>query len=202
MEGEDAMHDMSPDDTIAIIKDLGDLLAKGDDVKAIQEVHEGRAALAAICERKDLEAKEIIREMLEDNENIKSALVPPPSKHEMSKELDEVYGRQREARHQIDRLQGQLASNAEETKALEDKKLALEASVQEARKQHSVAVPRVSHSLSLYATISGIQWDYDRQDALAGVVAKNDKVEAFELDPSKMSKIEIADSLWDLIAQN
>jgi hypothetical protein len=57
----------------------------------------------------------------------------------------------------------------------------------------------VQHSISLYATISGIRWDYTKEDVIAGVVNTSSDVRSFELDPRKLSRYEITQKLWEMI---
>jgi len=64
---------------------------------------------------------------------------------------------------------------------------------------YAESVPRVQHSVSLYATISGIRWDYSSEDKVCGVVNTANEVRAFELDPKTTSKYDITQSLWDMI---
>ena len=82
-------------------------------------------------------------------------------------------------------------------------------------------IPRVRHSISLYANISCIKWDYS-SDMLAGHVAiaaaaaaasaaggcadeaaaaaaKQAAVRAFSIDPSRHSDFDIATQLWDAV---
>ena len=75
----------------------------------------------------------------------------------------------------------------------------MEKELARAKAQHAASMPRVAHSISLYATISGIRWDYSRENLVAGVVSTQREVREFEFDPESASRFDITQSLWDMI---
>ena len=71
--------------------------------------------------------------------------------------------------------------------------------VEEEKKQD---VFRLQQHISLLAMVSGIKWDYDCVDSIAGEIeikSKNKHVR-FEIDEDKHSPFEIANMLWDTIS--
>jgi len=60
-------------------------------------------------------------------------------------------------------------------------------------------VPRMKKGIALYARSTGIKWNYENLDVLAGEVRDSAKkvVRRFEFDPSEMDEFEIANRIWD-----
>ena len=84
-----------------------------------------------------------------------------------------------------------------------EKRFAVVAAEQMSMEQQlAVDVPHVKHSISLYANVSGIRWDYE-SPAIEGVISLEGKEEdsaTFKLDPKINSEYFTANYLWDLIA--
>eukprot|EP00978_Attheya_sp_CCMP212_P020244 scaffold57685_cov39-Attheya_sp.AAC.1 len=62
-------------------------------------------------------------------------------------------------------------------------------------------VPRIKHQISLYGTMTGIKWDFSREDVLAGEVEIPSKqgFRRFSIDPSENSATDVATTLWELM---
>jgi len=132
-------------------------------------------------------------------EAAESLLVPPPSSEEQARELQRLADAQQRARAQIAVLEGDIRGLDAEVVALGAAKDASAAEALVAEEEHADSVPRVQHSISLYATISGIRWDYSKEDVVAGVVNTATEVRAFELDPKTTNRFEITAALWGMI---
>jgi hypothetical protein len=64
----------------------------------------------------------------------------------------------------------------------ESKALELTAKEQQVRQQESVEVPRARHTISLYANISSIRWDYSSPNVKGWITsAKGAGMKAFEM---------------------
>mmetsp|Transcript_22768 Transcript_22768/g.44725 ORF Transcript_22768/g.44725 Transcript_22768/m.44725 type:complete len:218 (-) Transcript_22768:535-1188(-) len=102
------------------------------------------------------------------------------------------------------------ASTAEETTMamvaeLEKRVQAAEDALKAAKNSEDAAMPLMKHSLSLYASISKIKWDFapdaQKKGIFAGSVvdAEEGYVRNFEIDERNKSQFQIANQLWDLI---
>ena len=67
--------------------------------------------------------------------------------------------------------------------------------VEAERMQH---VPKLKEQISLFATTTGIRWDYEQDTVLAGQMAipSHQGYCRFSIDPKTLSKFEIANYLW------
>lgn len=67
-----------------------------------------------------------------------------------------------------------------------------------------IKISRLRQQLSLYSNVTGIKWDYEKENMLAGQIKINSKqmIKYFEIDPSDKSHYEIANELWNLISEN
>ena len=68
------------------------------------------------------------------------------------------------------------------------------------RHQESVDVPRARHTISLFANISSIRWDYNSK-LVKGFITSTDGagMKAFEVDPEQYSRFDITNHLWTLM---
>jgi hypothetical protein len=60
-------------------------------------------------------------------------------------------------------------------------------------------VPKLKEQISLYATTTGIKWDYDQEEeVLAGQIAMPslESMCRFSIDPKMHTKFEVANYLW------
>lgn len=67
-------------------------------------------------------------------------------------------------------------------------------------KEQTAQVPRIRNALNLYATISGVRWNYD-SDRIEGFVAPGTDapVRPFTFDAGSMTSVQLADALWSTI---
>jgi len=65
-------------------------------------------------------------------------------------------------------------------------------------------IPRVKHSISLYANVTSIKWDFESEGSIGGTIAvpETAEVHRFSFDTLNTSKYEIANNLWSLMEGN
>ena len=124
---------------------------------------------------------------------------PPPSAEERMRQLESLKKDQETTAQNIAMLEEQKCEDVKALQGLVDSRAALENDLERTRAQHAASVPRVAHSISLYATISGIRWDYSKENLVAGVVSTQKEVREFELDPQNTSRFDITQRLWEMI---
>jgi len=75
--------------------------------------------------------------------------------------------------------------------------------IDEVEEMKKLEVPRLQQQISLYASISGIKWEYDCVDSLAGEVDIPLKSvhQRFAIDKDEHTPFEIAGMLWDMTEQ-
>jgi len=100
----------------------------------------------------------------------------------------------------ITRMRQENISLQQNIGAAETRVSELSAREQTVRQQEAVEVPRARHTISLYANISSIRWDFN-SPLVKGFVtsAEGAGIKAFEMDPVQTSSFEMTNRLWDLI---
>eukprot|EP00531_Pseudo-nitzschia_arenysensis_P007798 CAMPEP_0116148258 /NCGR_PEP_ID=MMETSP0329-20121206/18254_1 /TAXON_ID=697910 /ORGANISM="Pseudo-nitzschia arenysensis, Strain B593" /LENGTH=246 /DNA_ID=CAMNT_0003644365 /DNA_START=80 /DNA_END=820 /DNA_ORIENTATION=+ len=99
-------------------------------------------------------------------------------------EIDDLDARQRVSQEKIAMYQAEASQE-----------LDLILDVEEEQKQQ---VPRLKMTISLYASTTGIKWDFEDPDLLAGQVEipSQCSFKRFNIDPRDYSSVETADMLW------
>lgn len=138
-------------------------------------------------------------EMASRATELENDLAPPPSAEERHAELQALTTAQANAKQQIATMESEIEAESAALAALAEARQNSEGVDAAAVAAYAESVPRVQHSVSLYATISGIRWDYSSEDKVCGVVNTANEVRAFELDPKTTSKYDITQALWDMI---
>ena len=131
--------------------------------------------------------------------NLEKSLIHPPLDDDHLRELESLSQQQENARQDITELETEAEAHRVKLAGLEEQQRLVGRKVKLAAETHADNVPRVQHSISLYATISGIRWDYSKDETIAGVVNTDFEVREFELDPKTMTRYEITESLWEMI---
>mmetsp|Transcript_8960 Transcript_8960/g.18615 ORF Transcript_8960/g.18615 Transcript_8960/m.18615 type:complete len:252 (+) Transcript_8960:143-898(+) len=105
-------------------------------------------------------------------------------------EIDELDARQRVSQEKIAMYQAEASQE-----------LDLILDVEEEQKQQ---VPRLKMTISLYASTTGIKWDFCDPDLLLGQVEipSQNSFKLFNIDPRDYSRVETADMLWNLMEGN
>ena len=82
----------------------------------------------------------------------------------------------------------------------EGKATELSSQEQQLKQQESQEVPRARHTISLYANISSIRWDY-AAPAVKGWVtsAAGGGMKAFEMEAHRHTDFQVTNYLWDLM---
>lgn len=100
----------------------------------------------------------------------------------------------------IKRMRQETDGLREQVHCAESKARELVSREQQIKQQESVEVPRARHTISLYANISSLRWDYSSENVKGWVTsASGNGLRAFELDPSQHSDFFMTNCLWDLM---
>ena len=77
-------------------------------------------------------------------------------------------------------------------------------SIDQVEAERKRQVPRLKQQISLYATTTGIKWDYDQEHLLVGEVAVPSigGIRKFSIDPRECNEFMIANQLWSLMEGN
>lgn len=129
----------------------------------------------------------------QDHLERQSTLMDPTQKQQLLQERTRVDENIRRLVLETDGLRQRIA-------AAEGKAAELSAQEQQLRQQETVEVKRARHTISLYANISSIRWDY-ATPAVKGWVtsASGAGVRAFEFEQNKHTDFGVTNCLWDLM---
>ncbi len=100
----------------------------------------------------------------------------------------------------IKRAQGEADGVKQQICGAESRALELSAREQQIRQQENVEVPRARHTISLFANISSIRWDYNSPNVKGWVTsASGGGMKAFEMDLQRHTDFETSNYLWELM---
>eukprot|EP00903_Cladosiphon_okamuranus_P015369 g14195.t1 len=204
-----------------INNDMRDIYERAEGEDDIHEVLELEGAMEMECERRDTDAKALIRETIDRLEEQQRAIVEPSERAFVAKVRGIEHERAQAAYH----IQEQVEEAAAREREIERTQGAIEetqAAIENTVGAHTVEMPRVQNSIGLYANISGIKWNYETEgqimagwrvppesgmDGMGGTEAKGDGgdrgpvavVEGFQFDAAGMDDFDVAHKLWDII---
>ena len=122
-----------------------------------------------------------------------STLLDPTQKQQLLAERSRVD-------ENIRRLQAETEGLRQRISGAEAKAQELSAQEQQVRQQESLEVPRARHTISLYANISSIRWDYSSTSVKGWVTsAQGSGMKAFEMEPHRHTDFAVTNYLWELM---
>ena len=193
--------DMKYEEISACCESVVALFSDKADVAAVRESGRMIADLHATQEERHKEVCEAIRELTgqlnkakTDHAERKSTLLDETQKQQLLAERTRVDDNIRRLVLEGDGLRQSIA-------ACDAQANELSAREQQLRQAESVEVPRARHTISLYANISSIRWDFS-SPAIKGWVTSSSGagMKAFEMEANhKHTEFAITNYLWDLM---
>ena len=106
------------------------------------------------------------------------------------REIDDLDARQRVSQEKIALYQAEASQELDNIIDVEE----------EQKRQ----VPRLKMTISLYASTTGIKWDFEDPNLLSGQVEipSQNSFKLFSIDPRDYSRVETADMLWNMMEGN
>ncbi|KAL1495961.1 hypothetical protein AB1Y20_014602 [Prymnesium parvum] len=184
----------------AILQDVLKVFCEKGDVHAVREAGRKIVDLQAAGEARHKQMLESIKELSRQVDHAKQehaeqkvSLLNPAQKQRLLEEHGRVHDNIKKLRQETEGLR-------EKVHTVEGKARELAMREQQIKQEESVEVPRARHTISLYANISSIRWDYNSENVKGWITgASGSGLKAFELDPSKHSQYFITNCLWDLM---
>jgi len=159
---------------------------------------------------------EVERSLLEQAEEIKSHLTSTINQAkdlrkketgilgDLSAQLSKFHEQRQNLLREIDELTDRQCLSQEriamyQTEASQELDIIID--VEEEQKQQ---VPRLKMTISLYASTTGIKWDFADPDLLSGLVEipSQNSFKLFNIDPRDYSLVQTADMLWNFMEGN
>ena len=193
--------DVRYQETESLLQDVVALFGEGKhDVAAVRESGRGLADLHAAAQQRHAEMLQSIKELSgqvqrakQDHLEQQSTLLDPTQKQQLLAERSRVDENIRRLVLETDGLRQRIG-------VAEGKAAELSAQEQQVRQQESVEVPRARHTISLYANISCIRWDYASPHIKGWATSPGGAgIKAFEMEPHRHTDFAVANYLWDLM---
>eukprot|EP00618_Florenciella_parvula_P014269 CAMPEP_0119508638 /NCGR_PEP_ID=MMETSP1344-20130328/28182_1 /TAXON_ID=236787 /ORGANISM="Florenciella parvula, Strain CCMP2471" /LENGTH=242 /DNA_ID=CAMNT_0007545393 /DNA_START=1 /DNA_END=729 /DNA_ORIENTATION=+ len=195
--------EMTWEDTKSIMGELETLFKSDEELKQINQLRDAEARLRSLSAAHMTDAKELVKKLGARVAALEDQLVPPLSQDEKAREIGELKMRQADATRQLEEMTNEINLNSEAISELKSREGQMQKEGGAVQSHHELEIPRVSYSISLYANITGIKWDYNREEGtLAGVVGDegSQTLRAFDLSKDEgMTRYEMAEKLWDML---
>ena len=192
-------------ETKAILLEVEQLFNRDDDLQDADDIRKMAQEIRTHSESNLRNAKDIIKQMTSIVAS-KEAEVMAPSVSAHAASLEKYVADKENVSSQIDATRTSIDSKRENIatmarQALQHKEKAAEFDAPSADLTDS----RTAYALSLYAKISNIAWNYDKSvpGHLAGSVGNDatSEIATFAIDTRSKTSYEVADALWEKIAQ-
>lgn len=184
-----------------VIEQVVGIFSEKGEAESAREAKNAMSELQTLSQNRHQEMRTAIRElstqlqaMQEQSEQRQAAL------REITEREEAMLKERNRFQQNIQRLRQETLDVKQEIGSTESRATELSAREQQIRHQESVEVPRARHTISLYANISSIRWDYN-SDLVKGFItsAQGSGIQSFELDPAQHSSYFITNNLWDLM---
>ncbi|GAB9473211.1 hypothetical protein Gpo141_00010366 [Globisporangium polare] len=163
------------------------------DAQRLRALTQKRKQIASTAESKQSESKKQLQHLLSNLKEWEEHEAATKSRHEqMQMKIQELDALKRDMSVQLERLRDSLEK-------LLDKYEETRLQVAQYNLQHQHDIPFAKHQMSLYASVTGIKWDFTGA-SIAGdiIVPAKQLVVRFEID-SALRHFDAANALWDKI---
>uniref|UniRef100_K3WLF5 Uncharacterized protein n=1 Tax=Globisporangium ultimum (strain ATCC 200006 / CBS 805.95 / DAOM BR144) TaxID=431595 RepID=K3WLF5_GLOUD len=170
------------------------------DAKRLRALKQKRVEIAVTVESKQTESKKQLQHLLSNLREWEQHEAATKTRHEqVLMKLQELDTLKREMNVQLERLREDKQLAEQSLEQLLDKYEEIRLQIAQYSVEHQNDIPLAKHQMSLYASVTGIKWDFS-SDALAGdiIVPAKQLVARFELDPAT-EQFDAATALWDKI---
>jgi len=171
-----------------------------DDVAAVREVGRDITDMHVAGEGRHQEILNAIKELTGQVQRSKQeqaerqmTLMDPTQKQQLLAERTRV-------EENIKRMQNETEGLRQRISTADSKAVDLSATEQQVRQQESVEVPRARNTISLYANISSIRWDYGSANVKGWITSSaGGGMKAFEMEPRCHTDFAVTNHLWDMM---
>jgi len=189
------------DATKGILADVENLVSTSKDADTVRECRELNSKIEQAYEMGQVSAAELIKicqaKVEESRERSEELAARTPT----SPEIDALEQERKGLEIRIKEQRMEKEEVEKFVKEIETKVNEMESSLEGAKNEYKDQIPLMKHSLSLYANVSKIKWDFSGQNRreIAGTVCGSGVTQKFCLDEEQNSSFQIANQLWELI---
>ncbi|CAM9677146.1 unnamed protein product [Ectocarpus sp. 13 AM-2016] len=180
-------------------------------VDDVREVLELEAAMEVECERREMDARAMIRDTIDLLEQRHRAIVEP-SEQAFVARVREVEQERAQAASHIQEQAEEAAARERDIERMQGEVEDTQTEIENTVDAHTMEMPRVQNAIGLYTNITRIKWNYETEGEImagwlippeAGVGMKGANgtavVEGFQFDAAGKDDFEVANKLWDVI---
>lgn len=192
-------------ETKAILLEVEQLFNRDDDVSDISDIQKMAGEIRMHADNNLKDAKDLIKQMLAVVAD-KEAEIIAPSASAHTTSLEKYVTDKENVNAQIEACRNLIDGKRESIARLATQSLTLQQRACEFEGPSAdLSDSRTAYALSLYAKISNIAWNYDKSTPgnLAGSVGHDatNEVHTFAVDTRSKTSFEVADALWERIAE-
>eukprot|EP01031_Cornospumella_fuschlensis_P040344 gene40344-49165_t len=191
-------------ETKAIMQELEQLFNRDEDAQDVANIKQMEKEIKALSQQQFTETKELIKAMTAAISRKETEIVAP-SQSEHSASLRKLADKEN-ILAQTETIFQQIEQKNQSLSKLQQTATGLKQRTEDLSLSASMTDSRTAYAISLYSRISNITWDYPASapdTKLKGWLSNEAKKEmhAFELDVYQRPPHEVADMLWEMIAQ-
>ncbi|ELR12010.1 uncharacterized protein ACA1_321170 [Acanthamoeba castellanii str. Neff] len=193
------MHTNQNHESLLILTELTSIFTDEKDAQLICAIKEKESLIRARHDAKQAEMKNTIKALTSDVRKIEMKAQRKESKEQFNAKIAALEKEKDLVTTNLGQYERNIKKMDEELSRLSLVETNMQAKASTISRETGDEVPRTKHLLSLYRSISNIQWRHD-SDFIEGHVTLVDDVRPFSFDPTKHPKVVVADQLWDLLA--
>jgi len=198
-EGERTM-ELRYRETEDVLNEVAGVFASRDDSTLVKEGGRAIVEMKAAADARHREMMRSIKELTRKVEHVQSKhierearMMDGTAKHQLIDEKDKIVDSISAMQQEIESVQAEI--DVEQRRAL-----AIAAREQQHANQEAVEVARLRHSISLYANISSLRWDYSSPRVKGWVTSASGRgMRAFEMEQGAQTEFTQCNHLWELM---
>mmetsp|Transcript_75608 Transcript_75608/g.182731 ORF Transcript_75608/g.182731 Transcript_75608/m.182731 type:complete len:194 (+) Transcript_75608:192-773(+) len=192
------MEAMNWGETQGIVHALIRVFDDARDSEAALRVREVFDELGQLFKERERDMKEVIKSLQGKVDVAKAKAERPEPSEAFVARMAELEEQRKALTENIESLKGERDVTKAKLAAIKEEALQLAEKLAEVDAEASEDIPRIRYAISLYANVTNIRWDFEREDVLAGYIAPpNGMPKPFEI--GHMSDFEVASRLWELM---
>ncbi|CAM9371687.1 unnamed protein product [Choristocarpus tenellus] len=167
----------------------------------VAEIIDTESKIEEMCHRRVTDARAIVKAMTDQVVQHEREVVVPSEEGFAS----QVAGVEQERARMVSHIEGlrEVAVKTEgDIELLREKAKRVDEAMEGTVEAHLTNMPRVQNSISLYANITDIKWNYEADPGMVAgwfMPKGSDTVQGFQFSATGRSEFEVANKLWDII---
>eukprot|EP00743_Colponemidia_sp_Colp-15_P004999 GILK01005385.1.p1 GENE.GILK01005385.1~~GILK01005385.1.p1 ORF type:complete len:216 (-),score=60.59 GILK01005385.1:206-817(-) len=193
------------------LAELGSLLREASDLfcdsskeeQTINSINQEIKDIISIHNEREKNNKQIIRELTTRVELSEREATRSRPAEEFQRDLAVITEEQNKTQKDIERLEAQKTDLQQVLEKIQDENAQASTKMSAVQESEIKDIPQIRSTISLFANISGIKWDYSSTEVAGFIVKDNSQdVNRFRVNPKEHSTYFTTNYLWDLLADS